>query len=209
MRYALNRGRPGTDYAHALIGELMEAAGGVPARVVIVPTTGVESVSLKLLDPRDPGELGPIQRSARHDHKTRLKQITAIGRDCPAFLFVVPARILDLRLEARVLIEVEMLSDPLCVLENLGCKRVLLLGHIPGLFEEWQINVGFDVALSAGVAIPVPGTAKIPSFLDDTGLSDADLLEPRRGKQAAEAASDDHGVELLAERWARDRFDVM
>jgi len=87
-----------------------------------------------------------------------------IGLDGPASRVIVPARFLDLRLEAGTFIEVEVLSDPPGVLEDLRREGVLLLRYIAGLFQERQINVGFDVALGAGIAVPVPGPPKSPAF---------------------------------------------
>src|SRR6202035_2341416 len=159
-------------------------------------------VALELLDPWDRGELGPVERPTRHDYKARLEVITAIGLDGPASGVIVPARFLDLRLEAGALIEVEVLSDPLGVLEDLRREGVLLLRYIAGLFEQRQIDVGFDIALGAGIAVPVPGPAEIPSLLDNTDLGDPDLLKPRRGQQPTKAATDDHCVEPFSQRRA-------
>src|SRR5437762_4549936 len=174
MRYALNRSGPGPDNAHAFVLEFVQAAGGIAPSVVIVPATGVEGMPLELLDPRDRGELGPVQGPTRHDHKARFEDIVAIGADRPAPFLIVPAHPFDLRLEAGSLVEVEMLPDPLGMLEDLRCEGVLFLRDIAGLFEQRQIHVGFDVTLGAGIAVPVPGPAKIPGLLDDANVRDPD-----------------------------------
>src|SRR6266705_6346136 len=113
MRDALNRGRPGPDYTHAFVRVFVQAAVGVAAGVAVVPTAGVEGMPLELLDPSDRRELGPVQRPARHDHKTRPEDVAAVRGDVPAPFLLVPVRLFDLRLEAGPLVEVEVLSDPL------------------------------------------------------------------------------------------------
>ena len=90
-----------------------------------------------------------------------------------------------------------MLADPLGVLKDLRGKGVLLLGHVAGLFEQRQIHVGFNIALGAGIAVPVPGAAKVAAFFDDPDIGDAGLLQPRRSQQTAKAAADDERVKLL------------
>ena len=123
MRHALNRCRSRPDDAHALVSEFVQAASGVAAGVVVVPPAGVEGMSLELLDPWNRGQLGPVQGPARHDDKARLEDIAAIGGDRPAPCFLIPARLFDLRLEAGLLIEIEVLADPLGVLKDLGRER--------------------------------------------------------------------------------------
>src|SRR5262249_4242401 len=104
--------------------------------------TGVEGMTPEVLDPRDRRQLGPVQGSARHDHKARFEDIAAIGGDYPASCFLIPTRILDLRLEASPLVEIEVFAHPLTMRKDLRCKGVLLLRHMPGLFEQRQIHVG-------------------------------------------------------------------
>ena len=116
---------------------------------------------------------------------------------------------LTLRLEAGLLVEVEVLADPLGVLKDLRREGVSFLRDVAGLFEQRQIEVGFDVTLGAGIAVPVPGPAKIPGLLDDANVGDPDLLQPSRRQQAAKAAADDHHIELFVQRGAREaRLDV-
>ena len=50
-----------------LVVQFVQTAGGIAAGVVVVPATGVEGMPLELLDPRDRGQLGLVQRPARHD----------------------------------------------------------------------------------------------------------------------------------------------
>src|SRR6266436_1372270 len=62
MRDALDRGRAGPDDADALVPQLVQAAGGIAAGIVIVPAARVEGVSLEFLDPGYGRELGPVKR---------------------------------------------------------------------------------------------------------------------------------------------------
>ena len=166
-------------------------------------------MALELLDPRDRGQLGPVQRPTRHDHKARLEDIAAISGDRPAPRFLIPARLFDLRLETGPLIEIEVLPDPLGVRKDLRREGVLLLRDVAGLFEQRQIDVGFDVTLGAGIAVPVPSPAKIPGLLNDANVGDPGLLQPRRRQEAAKAPADDHHIEFLVQRRAREaRLDV-
>src|SRR5579863_4756105 len=104
MRDALDRGRARPDDSHAFVSELMQAAGGIAAGIVIIPAAGVERMPLELLDPRNRRELGPIQRTARHDYVARGENIAAIGFDRPALFLIVPTGLSDLRLEAGPLV---------------------------------------------------------------------------------------------------------
>ena len=88
----------------------------------------------------------------------------------------MPARFCNLRLEAGLLVKVEVLADPLGVLKNLRCKGILFLGDIAGLFEQWQIDVRFNITLRPRITVPVPSPAKIPSLFDDAKVGDPDPL---------------------------------
>src|SRR6185437_757787 len=135
MRHALDRGRAGPDYTHPLVLQFVQAAGGVAARILIVPATRMERMPPEFLDPRDCRELGPIQRTTRHDHIARLEDIAAIRPDRPAPLLIVPARIFDLGLEARPFVKIERPANPLGVCKYLRREGVLFLRQISGLFE--------------------------------------------------------------------------
>ena len=63
---------------------------------------------------------------------------------------------------------------------------------VAGLFQQRQIDVAFDVALSAWISIPVPGAAEVAAFLYDANILDPRLAQARRGQKAAEAAHDHH-----------------
>ena len=122
---------------------------------------------------------------------------------------VVPAHLRHFGLEARVAVEVELRADRAAVGEDLRRARVLLARHVAELFEQRQVDVRLDVAHRARVAVPVPGAAEVAALLDDAHVVDAGLAQPRAGQQAAEAAADDHHLDLVGERRAREaRRDV-
>src|SRR4051794_22636875 len=104
----------------------------------------------KSLNPWNPRQLGLVQWSTRHDHKARLEHIAAISGHRPASCLLVPTRLLDLRLEAGFLVEMEVLADPLGMGKDLRREGVPFLRDVAGLFQQGQIEVAFDVTLGAG-----------------------------------------------------------
>ena len=92
-----------------------------------------------------------------------------------------------------------MLADATRMRADLVAEAVLFLGDVAGLFQQRQVDVAFDVALSAGIAIPVPGASEVAALLDDADILDPGLAQTRRGQEAAEAAADDHHVDRVGE----------
>ena len=150
MRYALDRGSSGSDDTYALVLEFVQASSSITASIVVVPATGVEGVAFEFLDTGNPRQLGLVQWPARHDHKARLEHVAAIGSNRPTPRLIVPTRLLDPGLEAGFLVKMEVLPDPLGMGENLRREGVSFLRDIAGLFQERQIKIALDVALSAG-----------------------------------------------------------
>ena len=146
----LDGGRAGTDDADALVGELVHRRRGAAAGVGVVPSCGVERPPGEGLDALDAGQLRLVEDAARGDEEPGADPIAARGRDVPRGSVVVPLGRLHLGLEERVVVEVEVPSDPLAVLEDLGRARVLLGGHVARLFEQRHVGVGLDVALQPG-----------------------------------------------------------
>src|SRR5580698_4181486 len=98
----------------------------------------------------------------------------------------------------------EVPADPLGVGKDLRRKRIPFLGNVAGLFEEWQIKVAFDIALCAGVPVPVPGAAKITRFLDNAEVVAAGLLQPDCREHPTEAPADNHHIAVLVQRCASE-----
>ena len=207
--HALDRGRTGADDRHPLVGQPGHPAGGVATGVVVVPPVGVERVALELVDAGDAGQLGPRRRTERHDDEAGLDVVAAVGRQVPALGRVVPVDGAHPCLEQRLVVQVVALADALGVLEDLRDVRVLLLRHVVQLFEQRQVAVRLDVALRAGIAVPVPRAAEVTTGLDDAKSGDALLGQPRRSEQPTEPATDDGDVDLVIDRIAIESgFDV-
>ena len=79
----------------------------------------------------------------------------------------------------RVVVELVVPGDALRVLEDLGRVGVLLLRDVAELLEQRQVAVALDVALGAGIAVPVPGAAEVAARLDDAEVLEAGLAQPR------------------------------
>src|SRR5271154_1262649 len=200
VRHALHGSRAGADNGDALVGELVQISVGIAARVAVVPAAGVESMAFVALDAGNAGQLRPVQRPVGHDDEARAHAVAAVGRDDPAAFVLAPGDRLDRRLKARVAIEIELLTDAPRVREDFRRERVLLLRDVAGLLEQRQINVRLDIALRAGIAVPVPGAAEVPAFLDDADVLHTRLAQTRARQQAAEAAADDHHVNRVGQR---------
>ena len=71
------------------------------------------------------------------------------------------------------------------------------------------VDVGLDVALHPGIAVPVPGAAEVAPGLDHPEVVDSSLTEARSRAEAAEAAADDRDRDLVVLRLAGEaRLDV-
>jgi len=77
------------------------------------------------------------------------------------------------------------------MVEDLRAVHVFLGRHVPGLFQQRQVDHGRRVALRAGVAVPVPGAAEVAALLDDPDV-DPGFPQPRSRHQAGESAADAH-----------------
>ena len=205
---ALHRGGAGADDAHPLVGQLREAAVGPAAGVVVVPPAGVEGVAREGLDARDARQLRPVQRTVAHEQEPGPHVVAAVGADHPAVAVGVPVDGAHLGGQARVVVEAEVIGDALAVLEDLRRLGVLLGGDVAGLLEQREVDVGLDVALRAGVAVPVPGAAEVAALLDDADVVDAGLAEPGAGDQPGEPAADEGHGDLVDQRLALGGFDV-
>jgi len=92
--------------------------------------------------------------------------------------------------------------------ENLRRVRVLFGRHVPGLFEQRQIDERRRVALGARIPIPVPGPSKITALLDDAYAIDSGIFQRCTRDEAGESASDEHHLHFVEERFACDGLDV-
>ena len=142
----------------------------VAAGVVVVPPAGVERVAAERVDPGDPGQLRHAQRAGAEHHELGGQPVAAVGLDDPARTGLVPAQPGHLGLEQRVRVQAELPADALAVREDLRAVHVLLRRHVPGLFQQRQVDHRRRVALRARIAVPVPGAAEVAALLDDADV---------------------------------------
>ena len=116
---------------------------------------------------------------------------------------VVPGDLGDLGVEQGVVVEPEVLGDPLAVLEDLRRVHVLLRRHVAGLLEEREVHERGGVALGAGVAVPVPGAADVARLVEQAHVVDAGLLEAGGGEQAGEAGAHEGEGHVVGDGLAR------
>src|SRR5690242_4875895 len=102
-------------------------------------------MAFEFLNARNPWQLGAVERPARHDDTTCPEDVIAISRNCPPLCVLIPACLFDLGLETGLLVEIEVLANPLGMFKDLRLEGVLFLRNVAGFFEQWQIDVGFDV----------------------------------------------------------------
>ena len=89
-----------------------------------------------------------------------------------------------------VIVEIILTPDALALGQNLGGVGVLLRGPVARFLQQRHVDHGRRIALSPGVAIPVPGAAEVAALLEDAHIRDARLLQPGARHQAREAPSD-------------------
>ncbi len=208
-RDALDRCRTGADNRDALVAELVQIPIGIAAGVSVVPAAGVEGVTLETVDALNPGQLRPIQRPVGHHDEPRAHPIVAVGGNDPPALVLAPRERFDLRLKACVAIQIELLADTPRMRQDFRRIRVLLFRDITGFLEQRQIDVRLDIALRAGIAVPVPGAAEVAALLDDANALDAGLAQPGARQQSAEAAANDHDVHRVVQRRTGEaRIDI-
>ena len=191
-RHALHRRGTGADDGDTLVRELVHRpTERIAAGVVVVPPARVERVTGELVDAGDAGELRHVQRAGAHAEERRGELIASVGADHPSLARLVPGERRDLGVEQRVVVEPEVLSDPLAVLEDLRSVRVLLGRHVAGFLEQRHVDERRGVALRARVAVPVPGPTEVTGFVDDAHVVDTGLLQPRAGHEPRETATDE------------------
>src|SRR5690606_24784939 len=131
----LEAGGAGPDDTDALVMELRQVAGGVATGVVVLPAGAVEGASLEVLDPRDAWQLRTAEDAALGDDEPRTERVAVRGLDDPAGVVLVPDDALDLGLEDRPAVQIEVLGEGLAVREDLRAGDVPLGRHVPGLLQ--------------------------------------------------------------------------
>ena len=205
----MNGGGAGTDHRHPLVGQLVQTARGIAAGVIVIPPAGVKAVALERLDAGDARQLGAAGGAQRHHHKPRLHLIVAIGAHDPAFLVFIPVELGDAGLKTGDAVKSVMLADALRMGENLVDVGIFLFRDVAQFLQQRQIAIGIDIALRAGIAVPVPGAAEIAARFQNANVADAGLFQPRRRQKAAEPAADDDDIHRIVQgRPRKARLDI-
>jgi len=158
-------------------------------------------VTTEALDPGDPGELRHMQGPGAHADELGGEVVTPVRGHAPGGTVVEPLQPRDLGVEQGVVVEAELLPDPLGVLEDLGGMGVLLGRHVPGLLEERHVDHRRGVALRARIPVPVPGPSEVTALFDDPDVLDAGFPQPGPGDQAGEPTADEGKGDVVGLRF--------
>ena len=123
--------------------------------------------------------------------------IATVGGDGPALILLAPSHALYFGLKAGVLVQVEGFANGSAVGQDFRGVGVFFLGNEIKFFTKGEVNVGLNVAGGAGITVPVPGAAKVTTFLDNTHLGHTGFGEPSAGQQPAETAANDNNVNMI------------
>ncbi len=90
VRHALNTRGTRSDHCNALVCQLVQIAGIVAPRIVVVPPARMERMAGEGLDALYGRQFRAVEAAARHDHKSRPHAVAVIGADEPAALGLQP-----------------------------------------------------------------------------------------------------------------------
>ena len=173
MGNTLNGRGAGADDGNAFVRQFRKPTLRIATCVAVVPATGVEGVTFEGFDTGNARQFRPVERAIGHHYKARLHTVVAIGCNDPFAFCFVPTHVVNLRLKAGLAIQIKLFADGARVGENFRCERVFLFRDVADFLEERQVDVCLNVALRAGIAIPVPGTAEVAGLFDDANVCHA------------------------------------
>ena len=102
-----------------------------------------------------------------------------------------------------------MAAELLAIAEDFRRLGVFLCRDVAGFLKQRQVDIAFNVASRARIAVPIPGAAEITCPIDDAEILDALLPQARTGEKPAEAAADDCDLCFFDDRRARKAwFDI-
>ena len=208
VRHALYGGCACADNADHLVAELIEAAGTIPAGIIIVPAAGMERMTRKRLDPRNTRQFRTVQRAVGHDHILRRETVAAIGVNLPAPMILVPVQAGDFCAQKGIAVKVVVAGDTAGMLKNLRRAGILLHRHVAGLFQQRQVDIALDIARSARIAVPVPGAAEVATLLHHADIFEPRIAQPGCRQKAAETAADHTHLDMIRNRIARHQLAV-
>src|SRR5271166_4976285 len=162
----------------------------------------METMALEVLDPRDAGQLRPVEGTRRHHHEAGADVVTAVGADPPTLDRLIPAQGADLSGEDGGIVETEVLTDSPAMLINFGAIGEFPGRHVVEFFEQRHVAVRVVVALDPGETVPVPDAPEVSTHFNDPHILDADLLQRDRRQQTGETPAENGNVDLLGDRVA-------
>src|SRR5262249_4379846 len=134
------------------------------------PPTGDVDLAGEAAGAFDIGRLRQRQATAGHHVVPASHLLTAVGREAPALLALVPSRGGDAGGELDVGAQAVAVGHEAEILEHLRLGGVLLRPG-PVAFqlrvEAVRLVRGGDVAARAGIAVPVPGPADVTRRVED------------------------------------------
>ena len=178
MRHALNGCRAGADNGDFLIGQTAQPAARCAACIIIIPTAGMKCVPLKIANALNGRQFGAVERPIGVNNKARRQFITHRRRHPPATRRFVPFGRRDFGLKQRFVSQLKSLGNLAAIGQRFRCICIFLLRHETGFFQEWKINIGFNIARSTGIAVPIPSAAEIAALFQDKDIVNALLLQP-------------------------------
>ena len=191
MRDALNRGGARPDNADAFVGQPGEATGRIAAGIGIVPPARMKAVPREAFDAGDCWKAHALEYAGGDHDEACADSVTLARCDEPAARRLIPRQRFDERLQQRFVIKPKALRDRACIGEDLRPARIFERRDVAHVFEHWHVDIGFDVARSARVAVPVPDAAEVAGLVDDDEVRDAAVGQFRRRLQAPEPRADD------------------
>lgn len=101
-----------------------------------------------------------------------------------------------------------MLAYSTRVIQDLVAVCVPLGRDIPSLFQQWYVDVRFDITLHTWVSVPIPRPAEVAALLDDPEVCNALLGQIGTGTQAAEPSSENRDFDILDHGVANEGLSV-
>ena len=137
-----------------------------------------------------------MQGTGGGHHEPGMEPVPPVGLHGPPAVLVTPPHGGDLGTEHGPVKQVEVVGDALGMGQDFRGVGVALGRDDPELFEERQVDIGLDVALGAGVLVPVPGATDATALLHDAHVGQAGLAQAGPGQQPTESTAHDEGVHL-------------
>ena len=79
---------------------------------------------------------------------------------------------------------------------------IFFSGHMAHFFEQRHIHKRRGITLRTGIAIPVPGTTKVPALFKNAYICNACFFKPRPCHQARKAATNEGNRHMISLRLA-------